>query len=114
MKISIVLPSYKNAEILRKELLPFISWLRGKPYEVEVIVVDDGSQDNGATEKVALENEVFFVGLPQNLGKGGAVRAGMKKATGDYRLFTDADIPFEYSAIDNFIYYLKEKEFHIA
>lgn len=85
-----------------------------KKWESEVIVVDDGSNDNGATEKVAKENGCIFLQQEINKGKGAAVRRGMLAAKGDYRIFTDADIPFEFEAIENFLHYISDKEFDIA
>jgi dolichyl-phosphate beta-glucosyltransferase len=38
----------------------------------------------------------------------------MLEATGDFRIFTDADIPFDFEAIEKIMFYLKEKEFDIA
>ncbi len=114
MKLSIILPSYESAETLRSQLPPFMKWLRARHPASEVIVVDDGSGDGGATERVARENDCVFIGLEENLGKGGAVRAGMRAAKGAFRIFTDADIPFEYEAITNFLHYLEDKEFHLA
>lgn len=114
MKLSIVLPSYKSAELLRSQLPLFLSWLKTKKWESEVIVVDDGSNDNGATEKVAKENGCIFLQQEINKGKGAAVRRGMLAAKGDYRIFTDADIPFEFEAIENFLHYISDKEFDIA
>ena len=114
MKLSIVLPSYKSAELLRAQLPEFRAWLATRTWQSEIIVVDDGSQDAGATAAAAKANDCIFVGLPQNQGKGAAVRAGMLKATGEYRLFTDADIPFEFEAVELFLQYVKDKEFDIA
>lgn len=114
MRLSIVLPSYKSAETIRTQLPLFIAWLKEQAFDFELIVVDDGSQDGGATEKAAKENGCVFIGLPQNLGKGGAVRAGMLAAKGDIRLFTDADVPFEFESVARFVYYISEKEFDIA
>jgi dolichyl-phosphate beta-glucosyltransferase len=114
MKLSIVLPSYKSADTLRVQLPGFVQWLKEKNLDYELIVVDDGSGDNGTTEKTAKENGCVFIGLPKNLGKGGAVRAGMRVATGDIRMFTDADIPFEFESVERFVHYIREKEFEIA
>jgi dolichyl-phosphate beta-glucosyltransferase len=114
VKLSVVIPSYKGADSLRAQLPALIGWLNEKIPDHEIIVVDDGSEDAGATEKVVTENHCIFIGLPVNQGKGGAVRAGMQKAKGDFRMFTDADIPFEFSSFENFLHYLGDKEFHIA
>ncbi|CAN5910219.1 glycosyltransferase family 2 protein [soil metagenome] len=114
MNLSIVLPSYKSAALLSEQLPEFMTWLKSKPWTSEVIVVDDGSEDNGATEKAALENGCRFFQQEKNMGKGAAVRRGMLEAKGEFRIFTDADIPFEYSAIELFLRYVKEKEFDIA
>jgi dolichyl-phosphate beta-glucosyltransferase len=114
MTLSIVLPSYKNAEALKTQLPDFISWLKSESLLFEIIVVDDGSDDNGATEIAAKQNDCRFFRLEKNQGKGAAVRKGMLEAKGDFRIFTDTDIPFEFDAIGNFLFYLKEKEFDIV
>jgi dolichyl-phosphate beta-glucosyltransferase len=114
MELSIILPSYKSAAILREQLPGFIAWLKTKPWSFEIIVVDDGSEDNGETGKAAAENGCRFFRQEVNKGKGAAVRRGMLEAKGDYRIFTDADIPFEYEAIELFLHYVRDKEFDIA
>lgn len=114
MDLSIILPSYKSAGMLREQLPAFMAWLKTKPWTSEVIVVDDGSEDHGETGKVATENGCRFFQQEVNKGKGAAVRRGMLEAKGEYRIFTDADIPFEYEAIDLFLHYVRDKEFDIA
>jgi len=59
-----------------------------------VIVVDDGSSDR--TSDVAYEycskcSSLFVLRLPDNIGKGGAVRAGILCSRGRFILFADAD-----------------------
>jgi len=112
--LSIILPSYNTADTLRSQLPGFLSWLTAKGITHEVIVIDDGSEDNGATAKAATENGCVFLRLDRNQGKGAAVRAGMLAATGDFRVFTDADIPFEFDAVERFLHYLREKEFDVV
>ncbi|MCU0433652.1 MAG: glycosyltransferase [Bacteroidia bacterium] len=112
--LSVILPSYKGASQLKQSLPALQQWLGTLGKITEVIVVDDGSADNGATEQVVKEAGCTFIGLPQNLGKGGAVRAGMRAASGKIRLFTDADVPFDEKSMALFIEYLENKEFHIA
>lgn len=80
----------------------------------EVILVDDGSKDNGATKLVAKNFNCLFLSSAQNKGKGNAVRLGMRHASGDIRIFTDADIPFESDAILRIIDYIVNKEFDLV
>jgi len=112
--ISIVIPSYKNSDILRKQLPDFLFHLNGKGYEFEIIIVDDGSNDGGGAEKVAKEFNCRFYQNPVNMGKGGAVKNGMLIAKGDVCLFTDSDIPFEYKNVDSFIEYIQVKGYDLA
>jgi len=113
MKVSVILPSYRSAQELKQILPLFTSWISIR-YDYEIIVVDDGSQDNNATELVAREYSCKFIRLDKNTGKGGAVRAGMLAACGDVRIFTDSDIPFEFDAIEKCVDYIINKEFHLA
>lgn len=114
MKLSVILPAYKSADMLEEQLGAFAGWLREQHPDAEIVVVDDCSDDNGATERVAKKNACVFVGLRENQGKGGAVRAGMQVAQGDVRIFTDADIPFEYSALERVYSALHTNQFHVA
>jgi glycosyltransferase involved in cell wall biosynthesis len=92
--LSIVIPAYNEERRLPPTLEGIAAWAAHDGRSIEVIVVDDGSTD--ATSTVA---EVFagrFSGLrvirsARNRGKGNAVRAGMLAASGDLRLFADAD-----------------------
>lgn len=113
--LSIIIPSYKSANILRNQLPGFLSYLNNNyKNNFEVLIIDDGSDDNGETKKVAEELGCRFYANAVNLGKGAAVKNGMLNAVGEYRIFTDADIPFEYSNIDNFYTYLCQKEFDVV
>jgi dolichyl-phosphate beta-glucosyltransferase len=113
-ELSFVLPSYKGAAQLEQALPALQDWLKRLGKTAEIIVVDDGSGDNGATERVVSAAGCKFIGLPKNMGKGGAVRAGMRAATGRFRLFTDADVPFDEMSMELFVQYLSEKEYDIV
>ena len=90
--LSIVVPFFN--EIHRVGLtLPDIVGLANP--SVEVVLVDDGSNDG--TVKVLREaaqntDNVHFHGLARNYGKGAAIRAGIAVTTGLTVMFMDADL----------------------
>ena len=52
----------------------------------------------------------LYLSSKKNEGKGAAVKKGMLAANGQYRIFTDADIPYDLSAIDTILLYLDKKD----
>ena len=87
--ISLVLPVYNGAPFLPERLREVRTWLDAQPCRTELIVVDDGSTDG--TPGI-LRGVPGAIRLDRNRGKGHAVRAGLARATGDLRLFIDADL----------------------
>ena len=59
-----------------------MGWMQATFQNFEVILVDDGGSDAGPTEKLALQNGCIYIRLPQNQGKGGALRKGFERALG--------------------------------
>jgi len=112
--ISIVIPSYRSSEVLKKNLPYLKEFLRERSLDAEVIIVDDGSHDNGATKHIAEQFQCCYHTYPENRGKGAAVRYGMQHAEGRFRIFTDVDIPFENEALDRFLHYLDFEEFDVV
>jgi dolichyl-phosphate beta-glucosyltransferase len=92
--LSVIIPAYNEAGRLPRYLDCILPYLRGRGATFEVLVVDDGSSDATAAVVEGYMKEyaeVTLVRLPQNRGKGFAVRTGMLAATGKLRLFADAD-----------------------
>ena len=112
--LSVVVPSYKSAGILEKNLPVLLSYFKMQDYTWEVIVVDDGSDDLGATEMVCNKLDCIFTRNERNMGKGAAVRNGMKKARGRFRIFTDADIPYNLDTIGVILEFLDQKEYDVV
>lgn len=94
-EISIIIPSYKSAALLEKNISLLKSFFRSKNIAIEIILIDDGSNDNGATEKAAKSLDIIFLANQVNKGKGAALKLGFEKAIGRFCIFTDADIPYE-------------------
>ncbi len=61
---------------------------------LQIVVVDDGSGDGTADAARQVGADVV-VELPVHRGKGAAVRAGVRVATGSTVVFTDADLSYQ-------------------
>jgi len=94
MHLSVVIPAYNEEKRLPKTLAEVNRYLRQQKYDYEILVVNDGSKDRTvevAKSLIPTIKNLKVTGYEKNQGKGFAVRFGMLEATGDYRLFTDAD-----------------------
>jgi dolichyl-phosphate beta-glucosyltransferase len=104
--LSVVLPSYREAHRLATHLPILQRHLRRLGVSHEIIVCDDGSDDAGLTRAVAEEFGCRYFANARNQGKGAALRRGMRQARGRFRLFTDAEIPYEFDAIERALHAL--------
>jgi len=92
LKLSVVIPVYNEAATV----LRLLDLVLAVAVEKEVIVVDDGSTD-GTTDKLRTVNhpDVRVILLPENRGKGWAVRQGISASTGDAVIVQDADLEYD-------------------
>lgn len=95
IRVSIIVPAYnERASIL--QILRAVKAQSVPGFEFEVIVIDDGSTDG--TGQLLKDNPQFYtrlIALERNGGKGAAVIAGLKAASGSYILFQDADLEYD-------------------
>ena len=102
-RLSVVVPVYNERNTLRELLervraTPLV-W-RDRTIELEVIVVDDCSNDGGVdflelSESRADFPEVRLFRHPTNRGKGAAIRTGLRHASGSIVLIQDADLEYD-------------------
>ena len=105
MRLSIIIPVYNEEQTIRAVVERIRAVDLGE-IEKEIIVANDGSNDGTQHAIEALPNDgstpLRILESPINLGKGAAMRLGMKYATGDVILIQDADLeldPGEYGAL---------------
>jgi dolichyl-phosphate beta-glucosyltransferase len=114
--ISIVIPAYNEAKRLAPTLISIRDYISKQEGEFEVILVDDGSQDETVrvAKKFVQSMPLRIEKLPVNQGKGTAVRHGMLASRGEQVLFMDADNSTDISHLDEFLRYLGEYDVVIA
>ncbi len=93
-KLSVVIPAYNEEHRIGKTLAAVSEFLQKQTYPTEILVVNDGSKDRTAAVVAEYEKKIpnlTLVDNQENHGKGWVTKQGMLKATGDIRLFMDAD-----------------------
>src|SRR5437660_1745316 len=89
IRLSIVVPAYNEEEAIRSGSLKEIaSWKRAQTFAVEIIVIDDGSNDSTSQAAAADADRVVRI---EHAGKGWALIAGIRAAAGELILLTDMD-----------------------
>ena len=97
MKLSVIIPVYNERATLRC----VVERVLAVGLELEVLCVDDGSEDGSREILAELQSQYPKVQVflqARNLGKGAALRRGIQEATGDFVVIQDADL--EYDPLD--------------
>ncbi|MBN2115875.1 MAG: glycosyltransferase family 2 protein [Anaerolineales bacterium] len=105
--LSIIIPAYNEEALIASTLEGLRTYLAARPEQYELIVVDDGSQDNTLDAvrrwQECNEVELRLLANPQNRGKGFSIRRGVLESRGQFIIFIDADLPYELEAIAGFL-----------
>jgi glycosyltransferase involved in cell wall biosynthesis len=103
--LSIVIPAFNEARRITATLDRLCAYLGGQPWEWEIRVVDDGSADGTpeVVETAARQNPRIVLQREPHRGKGGAVKAGLLAAGGDYRFICDADLSMPPAELPRFL-----------
>ena len=114
-KLSIVIPAYNERERIVATLGAMASHVSDLGFPWELLIADDGSQD----DTVALCEDLQLVNLrvlktPKNGGKGSAVQRGMLAAQGQYVLFADADNSTPIEEVSKLLHKLEHEGYDVA
>ena len=101
-RISVVVPFYNNGDVLGDCLQS----IAGQMFtDLEVIMVDDGSTDNGAevARKWAESDPRFILVHSERGGPGGARNRGIERARGEFVALVNNDIELDPDCLREFV-----------
>lgn len=93
--LSIIIPVHNESDVIPTLLKRLALACRKIEGTVELLFVDDGSQDNSVAQLLQAKSRqpgIRVVQLSRNFGKEAAVSAGLKSARGDAVVLMDADL----------------------
>ena len=108
MKTStLILPCY-NAESFLEERLSYVETFLSERAHWSVVLVNDGSGDRTIDvlhkfrENSLAQERISLLDLEVNVGKGGAIMAGLQEVKTEYVAYTDCDLAYPLSNLDVF------------
>ncbi len=117
MQISVVIPLFNESESL-PELMAWIDLvMQTNQYSYEVIMVDDGSDDNSWDTIQGLKNNypaLKGIRFQRNYGKSAALNEGFKAAQGNIVVTMDADLQDSPDEIPEFYKMITEDGYHLV
>ena len=100
--LSVVFPMWNEEENIRHTVSITGVVLESFTEDYEIIIVDDCSTDGSGAiaDELARDNpKITVIHLPVNSKLGGALRAGFQRASKEYILYSDSDLPFDMEEI---------------
>src|SRR6266850_1080599 len=119
VSLSIVVPAFNEAARLGQSLRAILDYLKKTKPGAELIVVDDGSDD----ETLAVANQAFantgrietrILSYEPNRGKGYAVRCGLLACKGRIAVFSDADLSTPITEIPKVVDPIEQGEYDLT
>ncbi len=99
---SIVVPLFNEEENIKPLVQAIFKAIGADSRFLEIVLVDDGSGDRTraiATKLAKRDKRIRLIRHERNQGLGAAIRTGLDAARGDFVLYTDADLPFDFRLI---------------
>jgi glycosyltransferase involved in cell wall biosynthesis len=84
-KVSVVIPAFNESQTIGD----LVQKIRRRYPDFEIVVIDDGSNDN--TAEVAVNEGAVVFSHPYNIGNGAAIKSGIRVANGDILVLMDGD-----------------------
>lgn len=116
--LSIIIPAYNEQDRIGKTIEETFRYLNSRPYQSEVVVVNDGSRDKTrevvAGYRAEYGERLRILDNPGNRGKGYSVRSGMLAGQGEILLFYDADLATPLSEVEKVLTPIEENRYDVV
>lgn len=111
--LTVIIPVYNEEKTVQKIIERLLSTFDHIGYDLQYIIIDDGSTDNTKKEltQSVYANDPRFTIIHQtkNQGKGAAIRAALPHVRGIYTIVQDADLEYFPEDIPKLLNYAKEQ-----
>lgn len=108
MDLSVVIVSFNTKKLLDDCLTSLYKSIRGQPFDVEIIVVDNVSTDGSREMLFKKYPKVITILNAKNIGFGRANNQGIRKAIGEYILLLNSDTIIPNDAIKKLYEFTKK------
>lgn len=106
MTLSIVILNYKTKGLLKQAVRGVLS--AKLPFESELIVVDNHSQDSSVDMMRQTFPQVTLITSNRNRGHSGGVNLGLARTKGEFVLIMNTDVALFTQAVEELIVYLRQ------
>lgn len=103
--ISCVVPVFNEEEVIAEFVAALDETLKGLNYPYEMLLIDDGSQDNTFTiiQQLRTQFPIRYLRFSRNFGKEKAISAGLDHARGDAVILMDSDFQHPLELLSEFV-----------
>ena len=105
--LSVLVPIFNEEKTIKRVILEVLK----RPEVFEIIVINDGSTDYSEEIVKSIRNKkIKIISHKKNMGKGAAIRTGIKSAKGKYLIIQDGDLEYYPSDYPRMLKFLEKDQ----
>ena len=117
VELSFVIPAYNEESFIENALGTLDEAVKNRKLQYEIVVVDDGSNDETllrATTYANRNGHVRVISYNNNVGKGYAIKKGFMQTSGEVVVFADSDMDIDLGTVTKYVDALKNGDIVVA